>query len=333
MLSASQLDEAIAVAHRLISDELASGFAEANYFYKVMTQKPHLRKGDGTSITIPINIAENESQGFFSGEYDTVPTNSNQMISHASFDWKFYCSNVTFNLSDFARGVGTNAVRDLIKTKISLAKNSAVRDLSRALHTSSTNAPNSLTSLKDAAGAAGVAYGGINSNDVPSWLFERDTTTNSITYSSINNVFRVLMGRGQSMSDETGSYAPDLMISNAFVQSAFLSSQQSQQQFTTEADLKSGFQGCLFNGIPWQIDNFAGGSGSGVADNELYILSTNTFRMYYKYGFEGEANKSPMDTLSMRLPNQAAVSSQTYMVMNLCNIARRYNAVFTALQS
>ena len=53
--------------------------------------------------------------------------------------------------------------------------------------------------------------------------------------------------------------------------------------------------------------------------------------MYYTYGFEGA--KSPMDTLTMRLPNQAALSSQTYLVMNLVNIARRYNAVFTALQN
>jgi hypothetical protein len=140
------------------------------------------------------------------------------------------------------------------------------------------------------------------------------------------------MGRGQNMSDDTGTYAPNLMISNSFVLSKFLNSQQSQQQFTSDKDLRAGFAGCNFNGIPFVVDEFTPGSADGAtADNRLYILSTNTFRMYYKYGFENA--KSPMDTLSMRLPNQAAISSQTYMVMNLVNIARRYNAVFTALQS
>jgi hypothetical protein len=331
-LTSDQLNEAVSVAHRLIADELASSFAKANYFYMVMSKRPHLVKGDGTKIQIPVQYAENEAKGFFSGEYDTVPTNANQQITFAEFDWRYFVSNSTFNLKDFTTGTGSNAVKDLIKSKIALAKQDAVRDISSALHTSSASNPNQINSLFDAAGPSGTAYGGLSDTDLPNWLFERDTTTNTINYANLNNVFRVLMGRGQNMSDDTGTYAPNLMISNSFVLSKFLNSQQSQQQFTSDKDLRAGFAGCNFNGIPFVVDEFTPGSADGAtADNRLYILSTNTFRMYYKYGFENA--KSPMDTLSMRLPNQAAISSQTYMVMNLVNIARRYNAVFTALQS
>lgn len=331
-LTASQLNESMAVAHKLIGDEIASSFAKANYFYQVVTKAPLLKKGYGTSITNPIQSAENESKGFFSGEYDTVPTSANQQITHAEWDWKFYVSNTTFNLKDFSTGTGTNAVKDLIKTKIALAKNDAIRDLSKALHTSSAADPNSMNSLFDAAGPSGTAYGGLSDADIPNWLFERDTTTNTINYANINEKFRVLAARGQTVTDEAGSYAPNLMISNSYVLSKFLNSQQSQQQFTSDADLRAGFAGCQFNGIPFVVDEFCNGSSSSaVADNELYILSTNTFRMYHRYGFGGD--KSPMDTLNMRLPNQAAISSQNYLVFNLVNIARRYNAVFTALQS
>jgi len=331
-LTSDQLNEAVSVAHRLIADELASSFAKANYFYSVVTKAPLLKAGSGTKIQIPVQYAENQAKGFFSGEYDTVPTNANQQITFAEFDWKFYVSNSTFNLKDFSTGTGTAAVKDLIKTKIALAKQDAVRDLSSALHTSSATDSNQINSLFDAAGASGTAYGGLNDTDLSEWLFERDTTTNTINYSNLNDVFRVLMGRGQGVSDETGTYAPNLMISNSFVLSKFLNSQQSQQQFTSDADLRAGFAGCQFNGIPFVVDEWTPGSADGAtADNRLYILSTNTFRMYHKYGFGGV--KSPMDTLSMRLPNQAAISSQTYLVMNLVCIARRYNAVFTALQS
>lgn len=331
-LTSDQLNEAVSVAHRLIADELASSFAKANYFYSVVTKQPLLKSGSGTKIQIPVQLAENEAKGFFSGEYDTIPTGANQQITFAEFDWKYYVSNSTFNLRDFSTGTGSAAVKDLIKTKISLAKQDAVRDLSAALHTSSASDSNQINSLKDAAGASGTAYGGLNDTDLAPWLFERDTTTNTINYANLNNVFRVLMGRGQGVSDEAGTYAPNLMISNSFVLSSFLNSQQSQQQFTTDATLRAGFAGCNFNNIPFVCDEFMGGSGDGsTADNELYMLSTNTFRMYHKYGFQG--TKSPMDTLSMRLPNQAAISSQTYLVMNLVCIARRYNAVFTALQS
>ena len=306
-LSSTQLQEAIAVAHKLIADELASSFAKANYFYMVMARRPHLKKADGTKIQIPVQLAANEAKGFFSGEYDTIPTGANQQITFAEFDWKYFVSNSTFNLKDFSQGTGTNAIKDLIKTKISLAKQDAVRDLSTALHTSSAADSNQINSLKDAAGASGTAYGGLSDTDLAEWLFERDTTTNTINYANINNQFRVLMGRGQNMSDETGTYAPNLMISNSFVLAKFLNSQQSQQQFTTDKDLRAGFAGCQFNGIPFVVYEFCTGTGDGVAtDNELYILSTNTFRMYWKYGFE--STKSPMDTLSMRLPNQAAMS-------------------------
>ncbi|MAF36915.1 hypothetical protein CL622_07395 [archaeon] len=331
-LSSSQLNEAISVAHRLIANELASSFAKANYFYQVVTKAPLLKAGSGTKIQIPVQLATNKASGFFSGEYDTVPTNANQQITYAEFDWKFYMSNSTFNLKDFATGTGSAAVKDLIKTKIALAKQDAIRELSEALHTSSATDANSINSLKDAAGAAGTAYGGLSDTDLPEWLFERDTTTATINYANINNVFRVLMGRGQGVGDETGTYTPDLMLSNSYTLSRFLSSQQSQQQFSTEKSLKSGFSGCLFNGVDWVVDEYCTGSGDGVtADNELYILSTNTFRMFHKYGFSG--SQSPMDTLNMRMPNQAAISSQTYLVMNLVAIARRYSAVFTALTS
>ena len=103
-LTTDQLNEAVSVAHRLIADELASSFAKANYFYNIMSKKPHLKKGDGTKIQIPVQYAENSAKGFFSGEYDTVPTNANQQLTFAEFDWKFYVSNSTFNLKDFSTG-------------------------------------------------------------------------------------------------------------------------------------------------------------------------------------------------------------------------------------
>ena len=330
-LTQSQLNESIAIAHEKINDEIASGFAEANYFYSVMFKKPNLRYSDGgRSITIPIEAFENDNMGFFNGKYDTIPTNSQQQISHASFDWRFFVSSTSFNLAEFATGTGALSVIDLIEAKVNLTKNKAVRDLSKALHTLSSTDPNQINSLKDV--VADAAYGGISSTDVPSWAAIRNSTQNDITYAGINSTFQELAARGQMASDDVGSYSPNLMLSNAYVQSVFLASQQSQQQFQSDSALKSGFNGILFNNVQWQIDQYCTGSASAsVADNELYILATPTFRLFYRHGFEGR--RSPLDTLNMRLPNQAVVSSQTYMTMNLCNIARRYNAVFTALQS
>lgn len=327
-LTSDQLDEALAIAHRKINDEVASGFSKANAFYNTVTKSPLLTYSDGgTSIAIPIEAYEAESTGFIDGKFGTIPVTSNQQLSHCEFDFKHYVSTTTFNLDELARGTGKLAVIQLIEKKIALTKQKAIRDLSSALHTLSSTDPNQINSLKDA--AADAAYGGISPTDVPSWAFNRDTTSNTINYATINGKFQELVGLGQSVGDQTGTFMPDMLISSSYTMGKFLDSQQSQQQFGTEASLKSGFQSILFNGVNWFADNFVTGSKDGAtSDNELYILASNTFRLFYRFGFD---KKSPLDTLNMRLPNQAAASSQNYMTMNLCNISRRNNAVFTAL--
>ena len=41
-LTSDQLDEALAIAHRKINDEVASGFSKANAFYNTVTKSPLL---------------------------------------------------------------------------------------------------------------------------------------------------------------------------------------------------------------------------------------------------------------------------------------------------
>ena len=327
-LTSTQLDECLSIAHKKINDEVASGFSKSNAFFNTMSKAPHRTYSDGgTSITIPIEAFEAESTGFIDGKFSTIPVTANQLLTHCSFDFKHYVSTTTFSLDEIARGSGKLAVIQLIEKKIALTKQKAIRDLSSALHTLSSSDPNQINSLKDA--AADAAYGGISPTDVPSWAFNRDTSSNTINYATINGKFQELVGLGQSVGDQTGTYMPDMIISSSYTMGKFLDSQQSQQQFGTEASLRSGFQSILMNGINWFSDNFVAGSKDGAtSDNELYILSTNTVRLFYRYGWE---KKSPLDVLNMRLPNQAAASSQNYMTMNLCNISRRNNAVFTAL--
>lgn len=336
-LSADQLNEAMSVANRLILSEIPDQFSKASYFMYLMTRKPNLQQGSGgTKIQTAVQIAENKSKGWFSGGFDAIDTNANQQLSFAEFDWKYFYSNISFQLSDFAMTDNTPlAIKSLITAKIEGAKQAASRDISSALHASGTANANQINGLADVYAASGTAYGGLTNTDLDdssTWLTEIDTTTNTINYANLNTLFMTLVGRGQTQGNEIGGFAPNLLVSNAFVLNKFLSSQQSQQQFATEETLKAGFRGATFNGVFWAIDQYSPGSADGAtADNYLYVMSTPTFKLIYKYGFEGK--EAPVGTSSMRLPSQAVTSSQNFMVFNLVCTARRYNGVFKALTS
>ena len=336
-LSADQLNEALAIANDAIRTQIPDQFGQANALFNRLSKKPNLEYiSGGTAIKQPVEIAENQSEGFYDGGFGVIDTSASQQLSHASFDFKYFYHNVSFTLEDFTKTDNTaNAIKSLIVAKVEGAKNGATRTLSAAMYGSgSDSSGNAFNGFEDIFAASGTAYGGITNTDLAdstTWLTERDTSTNTINYANLNTLVRRLLGRGQRYGNEIGSYAPDMMISNSFVQAKFLESQQSNQRFIDRDDLEAGFGGCKFNNINWFIDEYAPGSADGAtADNDLYILSTPTIKMCYKYGFEGK--KAPMDYNSS-IHNKAIQTNQTFLVGNMVCSARRYNGVFTALQS
>jgi len=336
-LSADQLNEALSVAHDAIRTEIPDQFGQANALFNKLSKKPNLEYvSGGTQIKQPVEIAENQSEGFYDGGFGVIDTSANQQLSFATFDFKYFYHNVSFTLEDFTKTDNTaNAVKSLIVAKIEGAKNKATRTLSSAMYGSgSDSSGNALNGFGDIFAASGTAYGGITNTDLDdstTWLTEIDTSTNTINYANINEVVRKLVARGQRYGNDIGSYAPDMMVSNSFVQSKFLASQQSNQRFIDSEDLAAGFAGCKFNNINWFVDEYSPGTADGsTADNDLYILSTPTLKMCYKYGFEGKT--APMD-FNSRIPNQAIQTNQTFLVGNMVCTARRYNGVFKSLTS
>tara|TARA_R110002020_G_scaffold205785_1_gene410485 strand:- start:7026 stop:8036 length:1011 start_codon:yes stop_codon:yes gene_type:complete len=334
-LSADQLNEAMSVATEAVRSEIPDQFGKANALFAKLSKKPNLEYiSGGSKIKQPVEIAENGSQGFYDGGFGVLDTSANQQLSFAEFDFKYFYHNVSFTLSDFTKTDNTaNAVKSLIVAKIEGAKNAATRSLSSAMYADGTTDVNSLTGLKAITAASGTAYGGITNTDLDdssTWLSEIDSATNTINYANLNGMVRTLIGKGQRFGNEIGSFSPDMMISNSFVQGAFLASQQSNQRFIDSDNLEAGFAGCKYNNIDWYIDEFCDGSGSGTADNHLYVLSTPSLKFCYKYGFEGK--NAPMD-LNTRIPNQAVQTNQSFLVGNLVCTSRRVNGVFTVLQS
>lgn len=338
MLSSEQLDEVQAVAHNAFEKIMPDQFMTSSAFGSMMSKKPNLQYvSGGSKIQQPVQIAENQADGFIDGKFDVLDLSASQMISYAEFDFKYQNYNISITLDDITRtGDTANAIKSLLVEKVNLAAGTAKRTYAKALHGSGSDSDGkAINGLADVTAASGTAYGGITNtdlNDSTTWLTEiANSSINTINFANLNTLVGTLIARGQGAGDASGSYAPDVMISNSFVQDKFLASQQTQQRFAREDDLKAGFAGCKFRNIDWYVDDDSPGSGDGsTSDNFLYVLSSPTFALKYKYGFEGK--KAPVD-YNGRIPNQPIITSQHFMAYNLICRARRYNGVFKNLQS
>jgi len=335
-LTAAQLDEVQAIAHNAFDKIMPDQFLTSSAFGSTMSKKPNLEYfSGGSKIQQPVQIRENKADGFTDGKFDVLDLSASQQISFAEFDIKYQNYNVSITFDDITRTSDTpNAIKSLLVEKVNLAAGTAKRTYAKALHGSGSDSDGkAINGLADVMAASGIAYGGITNTDLDdstTWLTEI-SSLNTINFANLNTLVGTLIARGQGAGDANGSYAPDIMISNSFVQDKFLSSQQSQQRFAREDDLKAGFAGCKFRNIDWYVDDYSPGSADGsTTDNFLYVLASRTFALKYKYGFEGK--KAPVD-FNGRIPNQAIITSQHFMAYNLVCRARRYNGVFKALES
>ena len=329
-LSATQLQEAFAVATQFIQKKIPDILTNANYLYTLMMKRKDKVSG-GTKIQIPLNFAELDSQGFINGQFDTVSTNQNQQITYGELDWKFYYCALAITLKDITQTENTpTAIAGLIEAKTKAALSSMARFLTEAMHSTGTASNKQFNGFTDIFAASGTAYAGLNNTDVSDWLTEIDTTTANINYTNITSMIGTLRERCQDLAGQDGmGYKPDVMISRQALIDAFKSSEQIKQRFQDNKTLGAGFKGVEIDGVFWYPDKYAAGSVDGsTADNYLYIVSSDSMHLYYK--FLPGVNASPLDSKQI-IPNQSVLSDVKYLAGNMGCDNRRVNGVFKAL--
>lgn len=331
--TADQLTEAIAVAHKHIRKDIASQLTTANYLYHCMTTKNKVYVSGGTKIQQPIEYAENQSKGFIDGKFDPLDTNANQQITFAEWDWKYRYSNANITMDDLTKTHETpEAIASLLQSKKRAAVGSAVREFSESLHgTGSNSGGKAFNGLTDIFAASGTSYATLLDTDfaaADTWLTDRDTSSPAPNYTTISKKIAKLKSRAHQYGAGDDGFKLDIAISNHAVQNKFMSTLQAQQRFADSNTLKAGFDGVNVNGVFWYIDEYSAGSADGTtADNYLYLICSNSMKLFYKYGLD---KGSPFEQ-NIQLPNQTVKSDQMFFAGNIGCISRRVNGVFTAL--
>lgn len=330
-LTGEQLNKAAALIGPHFLESNVDNFSKANPLYARMVANEQLEYvAGGTGIRFSVELAENSTNSWTNGVNTVESSDTQQTHSLAQLELAYYAQKYSNSLRDFAEaGDDSGAIRSLIKQTMNAAKNKTVRVLSESFFGSSTdNNELSISGLADVLGPSGTAYAGQLDTDFPAGAFlsERDTTSIAyadINYDSFSTLVNKLKARGSKFGNEYGdTFKPNLMLSNSIIHTAFGNSLQQQQRFGKEETAFAGFEALKFGGIDYIVDDYS-------KDNHVYVLSTNTFKMCHKYGFNGK--QSPMDGTAV-LPNQPIVTAKSYLALQLVCMGRRYNGVFTNVQ-
>tara|TARA_R110000824_G_scaffold154172_1_gene326132 strand:- start:4596 stop:5603 length:1008 start_codon:yes stop_codon:yes gene_type:complete len=268
---------------------------------------------------------------------DVISNNTSNTLLRASLEYKTMYYNTVFTQDDFNKmGSSETEITSIAENKAAQTINSQVVKMSRDLYGSGFGAtPKQFNGLTDIFSALGVAYGGITpvaGTNTSDWIATTDAAVGTINFAELQKMMANLRdnagfwARGEE--NNTSEITPDIILSNAAVQSQFANTQQGQQVYNDETNLNAGFGTIFVNRVPWYTDNYCPGT-SGVADNHLYILSKNSIRFGYVYGFD---KPSPLSGSNVAF-NQPLQNNVDYLVGNYFCVKRNSNGRFTAINA
>ncbi len=218
---------------------------------------------------------------------DVISNNTSNTLIKASLDFKTMYYNTVLTHDDFVKmGSDETAIINVAQNKANQTINTQVKKMSQDLYLSGSGAnAKRFNGLEDIFAGVGVSYGGITpvaGTNTEDWLATTDAAVGTINFAELQKVIANVRDNAgfYAQGEETGTslITPDMILSNARVQSQFANSQQGQQVYNDEANLNAGFGTIFVNRIPWYTDNYCPGT-SGVADNHLYVLLLLLFHL------------------------------------------------------
>lgn len=328
------IDEIFAVTTKYIDKEIPRIFENTTPLYgQIMKNKEYV--DGGNRLTVALDFNEMNNIGFITGtSADLIDISTQQNLIPAELDWKYFQTGFSVTLKDINTTADSkHAIVNLVTQKAENSLATTKQKLSSYFFASASSDPKAFNGLADMFAASGTSYAGLLDttlgNDITGaakWLTKIDSSNGYVDYKAIEPMITYLKTKANGSGVDNKL---DFMISNASTLSAFKQNQQLQQRFLPAKDLQVGFDGLVVDGVTWYADSFCQGSGSGTANNYLYLISSNSIKFMYKYGFDGK--NSDMDVSGLRIPAQPVMTHQRYITGNLFMVNRRVNGVFKAL--
>lgn len=331
---AAQNNEMAAGVTQIIADEWNDGLAKATPLWDTVVKGDGREKFDGgLYLQVPIKLIANATQGFIGLSGGTVGITDSVQEQYMILNHKCFYLSTNMTLYDETVANGEQDKIKILAKKIKGALNDANRSMATATYTGTFSAaggtqstyPLSWDGLEDVVVASGTSYAGLtdtNYTDATAFLPYISTATVP-TYTTVSDMIAVVRGRITQ-----SEYNPERMfgLMNPATFSKFQVSVQNAQVFMEREDMYSaGGKGFRVNDVEFYLDAYCPGDGtSSSTNNYIYIIPTEIFKFFYKFGFD---SKSPFDTKDMRIPDQPILSTQQFIVGNWVCTDRRLIAV------
>lgn len=219
----------------------------------------------GRLIYQELSFRENSNFGWYSG-YDTLPIAAQEVITAASFDIKQAAAPVVISGLEMLQNSGSEAVLDLLESKLQVAESTMKNGVSLSLYSDGTGYGgkeiNGLDIAVPQSPTTGT-YGGIDRATWPFWqskVYDPSSTPTSTTIQGYMNLLWAQLVRGADK--------PDLIMAGSTIWATYMSSLQAQQRFTDAKLAEAGFENVKFMSAPVVLDNY------GATATDMYFLNT-----------------------------------------------------------
>jgi len=234
----------------------------------------------GASIIQPLMYA-NLNGGDYS-PYATFDISGKEIISAANFNWKYYQVSIVLSRDELLKNAGPEGVKKVMDAKMTMAKNTMVKNLSTDLFALGSTGPTDSgsklhcldTMLDDVAHSLAsptpYTYGGLIKTDY-SWWAGKCRDGGGDGNGPVHYYLNLLYG---DVVD--GSTRPNLVIGHNNSLTSFISSQQAYQRYMKQDNMDAGFMSAEFNGMPFVADLNVSDTGTTTeASNRVYMLNTD----------------------------------------------------------
>jgi len=300
-MASPNLSELITTTLRNRSKSLSDNVSNHNALLTRLSQNGNISTVTGREIVRELEYASNGSVNFYTG-YETLDVSPSDVLTSATFSYKQLAGNVTISGLEQIQNSGTEAIINLLESRIGVLEKTMANTLSTSLYSDGTGSDGKevggLQLLVADAGTGTV--GGINSTTYTFWKNAQTTATSS-AFSTTNvqtdmNTMYLNLVRGND--------SPDLIMADGNAYKAFLGSLQAIQRITSDGMAKSGFTSVAYLNSDVVFDD-------ACPQDKMYMLNTDYLRL------EVAANRNFVPGEAKMSVNQDAMVTPMFWSGNL----------------
>jgi hypothetical protein len=255
-------DQISAITQKKIIPKLVDNIFDSNPLLQRAKKKFYTKVDGGTSITQPLNYAQNSASDWYSGA-DTLSTTDNDVITAAEYSWKQIYANISINRLDEIKNSGDAAILNFVKQKTQIAEKTIMDQMGTALYNAGTNAK-AVGGLRLVVSASNTV-GGISQGSYSWWQAQLDTSSTTVALSAMQAI---------DNRCSIGNDGPSVVMTTRSLYNSYYGLLQPQQRFMDSETAKGGFSSLMFNGKPVIVD-------SHCPALHMFFLNEDYLNLYY----------------------------------------------------